>query len=404
MLFIIDMFNVFNHIPRTMSKLHKNIMPVSANGSWLYTQDEKKYLDFTSGIGALSTGHSHPYIIDKVKQQLPKLVHIQQQIFGSHPPQIELTQKLLKIMPHKGLNNFFYVNSGSEATDNAIKIARKYTGRQNILALNKGFHGRSLAALSVTSSNVTSRLNGLSLSPGVFFFNDKTDLDRILEFQSSPLDVCAIIVEPVQGEGGVNSIPKHLLQHIQQICRDNGILLIADEVQCGSGRTGTWWNVEQKNINPDIMTFGKGIASGYPFAGLVSSGEIMNSIGESYLGGTYGGNAICSVAASATIDVFNNENLLSNAEEMGLYIKNNIETIHTIKQVRQYGLMIAIEFSFSNESEKVMKIVDLLRDEGILVLLCGHKSQYIRILPPLNVSLKDVDIFLTKFHKIVGNI
>ena len=396
------MFNIFNHIPKTMNKLHKNIIPVSANGSWLYTENGRKYLDFTSGIGALSTGHSHPYIINKVKAQLPKLVHIQQQIFGSHPPQIELTQKLLDIMPHKGLNNFFYVNSGSEATDNAITSARKHTGRQNILAMNKGFHGRTLAALSVTSSNITSRVNGLSLAPGVFFFNDKTDLDRILEFQSSPLDVCAIIVEPVQGEGGVQSVSHKLLQHIEQICKDNGILLIADEVQCGAGRTGTWWNVEQKKIRPDIMTFGKGIASGYPFAGVVSSGEIMNSIGESYLGGTYGGNAICSVAVSATIDVFNNENLLNNAEMMGRYIRNSIESVPAIKQVRQHGLMIAIEFTYSDDTEKVMKIVDLLRNEDVLVLLCGHKSQYVRLLPPLNVSLKEVDIFLDKFHKIVG--
>ena len=395
------MFNIFNHIPKTMNKLHKNIIPTLAKGSWLYTAEGSKYLDFTSGIGALSTGHSHPYIIDKVKAQLPKLVHIQQQIFGSHPPQIELTQKLLKIMPHKGLNNFFYVNSGSEATENAIKIARKHTGRQNILAMNKGFHGRTLAALSVTSSNITSRVNGLSLSPGVFFFNDKTDLDRILEFQSSPLDVCAIIIEPVQGEGGVQSVSQKLLQHIEQICKDNGILLIADEVQCGAGRTGTWWNVEQKKIRPDIMTFGKGIASGYPFAGVVSSEGIMNSIGEGYLGGTYGGNAICSVAASATIDVFNNENILSNVEVKGRYIKKNIETTHAIKHVRQYGLMIAIEFSFSNEPERVMKIVDMLRDEGVLVLLCGNKGQYIRILPPLNVSLNEIDIFLSKFHEIV---
>ena len=396
------MFNIFNHLPKTMNKLHKGIIPVSAKGSWLYTQDERKYLDFTSGIGALSTGHSHPYIVEKVKAQLPKIVHVQQQIFGSHKPQIELTQKLLEIMPHPDLNNFFYVNSGSEATENAIKIARKRTGRQNILAMNKGFHGRTLAALSVTSSNVTSRLNGLSLSPGVFFFEDKNDFDRILEFQSSPLDVCAVIVEPIQGEGGVRSVSKELLQHIESVCRDNGILIIADEVQCGSGRTGTWWNVEQKNVRPDIMTFGKGIASGYSLAGVVSSTDIMNSIGDSYLGGTYGGNAICSVAASATIDVFHNEDLLGNAEAMGRVIRTNIETSPIVKRVRQHGLMIAIEFSFSDQPDRVMKVVELLRHEDVLVLLCGHRSQYVRLLPPLNVSLNDVDTFLEKFHKAIA--
>ena len=150
------------------------------------------------------------------------------------------------------------------------------------------------------------------------------------------------------------------------------------------------------------MTFGKGIASGYPLAGVVSSTDIMNSIGDSYLGGTYGGNAICSVAASATIDVFHNEDLLGNAEAMGRVIRTNIETSPIVKRVRQHGLMIAIEFSFSDQPDRVMKVVELLRHEDVLVLLCGHRSQYVRLLPPLNVSLNDVDTFLEKFHKAIA--
>ena len=395
------MFNIFKHVPRSMNKLHKDIIPVSGKGTWLFTDNGDKYLDFTSGIGALSTGHSHPYIIDKVKTQLDKVVHVQQQIFGSHPPQIELTKKLLKIMPHDKLNNIFYVSSGSEATDNAIKIARKYTGRVNILAMNKGFHGRTIGALSVTSSNLSCKLNGLSQMPGVFFFETKKDIDRILRFQSSPLDTCAIIVEPVQGEGGILSVDRDLLKYAQKVCNDNGIMLIIDEVQSGSGRTGTWWNIDQKDVKPDIMTFGKGIASGYPLAGVVSSDKIMDSIGRSFLGGTYGGNALCSVAASATIDVINDEALLQNAQNIGIYLKHNIENVPGVTQVRQYGLMIAIEFVDSNNSELVMHIVEELRKMNVLVLLSGDKSQYIRILPPLNVSQYEADIFLHKFEEVM---
>lgn len=392
------MFNILNHIPSSIKKLHHSLIVKNAIGCWVFCNNGNKYLDLTSGIGALSTGHSHPYLIDKIQEQIEKYVHIPQQVYGSHMSQIELTPKLIDIMPDSSLDNIFYVNSGSEATDNALKIARRYTGKKNIITMNKGFHGRSLGALSITSSNLTCKLDTQPLLPGVFFCNNdtQTSLDLILNHQSSPEETCCIILEPILGEGGIYSMDKEFMKYVREICTQHNILLIADEVQCGSGRTGTWWDIEQKEVIPDMITFGKGIASGFPLAGVASNHKIMN-VGKNFLGGTYGGNAICSVAASATIDIMKKENLLQNVTEMGEYFSQQIQQIqnlYQIKEIRQYGLMIAIELK---EKRRVMNIVHRLRDEGVLVLTAGNSGQYIRLLPPLNISKKELNIFFEKF-------
>ena len=399
--------NILKHLPKSINKLHSDIYPVFAKGSFVYTSDKNRYLDLTSGIGALSTGHNHPYITKKVKNQLDKYVHMSQQIFKSHPIQVELTKKILETMPDKQLNNIFYVNSGSEAIDNSIKIARKYTGKSNIISMNRGFHGRTLASLSITSSNLSCKKGISPLLSNIFFCPDFTtnSINQILEYQSAPEDTAAIILEPIQGEGGIYSINTEFMKYLENICHQNNILLIADEIQCGAMRTGTWWNIEQKNIIPDLMTFGKGIASGYPLAGIIGKSKIMNSLEKGSLGGTYGGNAICSAAASATIDILNDPNIKLNINNMGKYIKENLEKEYIIKNIRQYGLMIGIELNLSKYNSKLTKyIVDELRKENILVLMAGNKNQYIRLLPPLNITKSEIDFFLEKFRKIISEI
>lgn len=393
------MNNILNYIPKSIAKLHSNIMPIKGIGSYIIDNNNIKYLDFTSGIGALSTGHSHPTIIKSVKNQLDKIVHAPQQVFLSHEPQIDLTKKLLDIMPSSYLNNIFYVPSGSEATDNAIKIARKFTEKTNIIAINKGFHGRTLGALSVTSSNINCKYKTAPVLSGVYFSEPTIEsIHNILSYNTDPTETAAIIFESIQGEGGVHSLPNDFLAYINDICKQNNILMIADEVQCGAGRTGTWWNVEQKNIVPDIMTFGKGIASGFPLAGIACNNNITDNLGQGYLGGTYGGNALVSMAASKTIDVIKNENLLENTNIMGTYLKKELEKFEQIKEVRQYGLMIAIEL-FNNDNAKT--IVSNLQKNNVLVLLAGHKNQYIRLLPPLNINYNDIEVFLDAFNKSV---
>jgi 4-aminobutyrate aminotransferase len=392
--------NIMNHIPKSISKLHHTILPIGGKGSYIFTESSK-YLDLTSGIGALSTGHNHPKIIEKVKLQLNNYVHMPQQIFKSHPIQIELTNKLINIMPNKKLDNIFYVSTGSEATDNAIKIARNYTKKSNIISINGGFHGRTIGALSVTSSNLSCKRGISPLLSNTYFCSDDTkeSLDILLMFQSAPEDTAAIIFESVQGEGGVKSINQEFLEYAEKICNENNILLIADEVQCGAFRTGSWWNFTQKKITPDIITFAKGIASGFPIAGVVSSSEIMNNLSPGLLGGTYGGNAISSAAASATIDVLNNSVLQQNVTEYGTYINNALKDLELIKEIRQYGLMIGIQFKDNITSD----IVNKLRDRNILVLVAGNNNQYIRILPPLTIDKNEIDIFLYELRYILNN-
>ncbi len=398
------MRNILNHLPSSINKIHKSIIVNGAKGSWVFCDKGKQYLDLTSGIGALSTGHCHSHISKMVKKQADKYVHIPQQVYGSHSIQIELTSKFLDMSPFKSLDNIFYTNSGSESTDNALKLARRFTGKKNIIAMNKGFHGRSLGALSITSSNLSCKLHTQPLIPGVFFCNtpSKSDLDLILNHQSSPEETSCIILEPVMGEGGIYSIDEDFLQYVRKVCTENNILFIADEVQCGSGRTGTWWNIEQKNVIPDIITFGKGVASGYPLAGILSRSEIL-SAGNNYLGGTYGGNAVCSAAALATIDIFNKENILQNVNYMSNYFDakmKNIDKIGKIKNIRKYGLMIGIEMV--NE-EEIPYIISKMRENGVLLLRAGDRGQYIRLLPPLNISSIELDIFFEKFNNTLND-
>lgn len=400
------MASVLRYIPRSITKLHGNIIPVRGEGSYIFTRDNNKYLDFTSGIGALSTGHQHPYVISKVKEQLNKITHTSQQIFATHEPQIELTEKLLEIMPNNMLNSVFYTNSGSEAIDNAIKISRRFTEKTNIIALRGGFHGRTLGALSISSSGINFKYKSQPLVPGVFFCDEpnKECLNKVLEFNTSPEETAAIIIEPVQGEGGVKDIPIHFLEYVREVTDKNNIMFIADEIQCGFGRTGDWWNITQKCRNlPDLITFGKGIGSGFPIAGIASNSNILDSLGKGYLGGTYGGNALVSTAASATIDVIKDENILENVNKCGTLLGKFLDEIECIREVRQYGLMIAIEF-YENEEDKIiaLDIVNKLRDDyGILVLLAGNKNQYIRILPPLNISEEEVNQFVGALRNIL---
>jgi len=225
--------------------------------------------------------------------------------------------------------------------------------------MKKGFHGRTYGALSVTSSNINCKKDTHPHLPGVYYsnINDISDFENILSFQTSPDEVACVIYEPVQGEGGIYSLDRDFLHQIHAICNNNNILTIADEVQCGFGRTGTYWNIEQKGVEPDIMTFGKGIASGFPLAGLVTNDKIMDNIGINFLGGTYGGNAISCVASSSTIDIFKTENILNNVMIKGEMLKKYLIDIPGIKAVRQHGLMIGIELFGSKEPNYIQKIV-----------------------------------------------
>lgn len=381
-------------IPRCISKLHKNLTPVFGRGSYVFDNKHHSYLDMTSGIGALSLGHSHPYINSYVKKQMNAIIHVPQQVYKSNVQLDKLNEALYSTMPNVSLNQFFYVNSGSEATDNALKIARNYNKRNNVVALKGGFHGRTLGALSINSSNVFSKANSGPLMPGVFYCDpyDLDSLDTVFNLYTSPEDTSCVIFESVQGEGGIYDIPVEFISKLREICKKNNILMIADEVQCGAMRTGTMWDISSKINDPDIITFGKGIANGYPLAGIATTSHIMEKMSQGILGGTYGGNALVCAAGYKTIELLSTTDLQINMKS--LMLKNNLESIKGIKEVRCNGLMIAIEL---NDPFLTKKLVKCLYNNGVLVLTAKYDSSVIRLLPPLNISYEEIEKFLEVF-------
>ena len=384
-------FKIANHIPRVVNKLNKLVIK-SGRGCWVTDIQNKKYLDMTSGIGALSTGHSHPNIVNAIKKQSENVIHAQQNCFYSHLPQVELTKKLLSIMP-ESLDTFFYVNSGSEATDNSIKIARHFTKKPNIISFNNGFHGRTLAAMSLTSSKLSYRSGCSPLLGGIHICEPNPDsIDYLFNYISNYNETAAIIVEPILGEGGILNICPNFLKYLRKITFENNILLIIDEVQTGAGRTGKWW-ASNDIIIPDIMTFAKGIASGFPFAGIVTTNYIMNNVAQNMLGGTYGGNALGSAASLATIETIQEEKLIDNSNKQGKKLKDELIKIKGVKNVRQYGLMIGIDLINKN---KANNLLNDLTNNGIIVLLCGDNS--IRLLPPLIINDEEINYFLNVFN------
>jgi 4-aminobutyrate aminotransferase len=386
-----------------VSRVFSWIKPTHAKGSWIYSNEHpKRFLDFTSGIGALSLGHCHNAVTTKVVDQAITLVHSAQQVYGHHSAVDDLIKNFNYIIPDKNLDNYFFTPSGSEATDNAVKIAKRYTNRQNIVAVKSGFHGRTLGALSLTSSNVFCKNKIGSLLPNVYY--SEPNIDSFLEvFEKfcSPDNTAGFIFESVQGEGGIYSLPKEFLKPATDFCKEHGILVIADEIQCGVARTGHMWNVFSKDITPDMMLFGKGIANGYPLAGIVSTTEIMDNIGENLLGGTYGSNAVVCAASSATIQTLLRENILHNVRQKDLYFRKQLSTLAGIKSFRCYGLMIVLEpFDFID----INILLQELAKEGVCVLKCGSRGQYIRIMPPLNVSYSEIDYFIEKYNIVLNKL
>jgi len=383
----------------SVSQLFRNFSPISARGSWVKVKESPfEILDLTGGIGALSLGHCHPIVNKAVKCQCDKMVHSAQQVFGGNIQREKLISKMSDFTD-SSLNSYFFTTSGSEATDNAIKISRRYTNKNGIIVVKKGFHGRTLAALSLTSSNPYSRNNIGGLLSNVYYCDDNiSSFYEIFDRFVRPEDVAGFMFESVQGEAGIFDLDKTFLAEASTFCKENDILVIADEVQCGMGRTGDYWNIQSKGIIPDMITFGKGISNGYPLAGLVAKSEIIDNQGINFLGGTYGSNPIMCAAAASTLDVFKSEFVIQNVKTMESYFANELKKINGIVEVRIYGLMIAIDVE--KDTDLVIKE---LANQGVCVLKSGNKGQYIRLLPPLNISKHDVDIFLDKFQYVLNS-
>ena len=355
------------HDDSLLSPVWGRIFPLvteRGEGSYLVDVNGRRYLDFTSGIGVTNTGHAHPRVVRAVQEQAARLLHGQVNI-TRHLPILRLARALAEIVP-PGLDQFFFSNSGAEAVEASIKLARHATGRPNIIAFQGSFHGRTVGTMSLTSSKTAYRVGYQPLMPGVFFapfpyayrygWDEDTavrfcldELKHILQTQTAPQETAAILVEPVLGEGGYVPAPAAFLQGLRDIADHYGVLLIADEVQTGFGRTGRWFAVEHSEVVPDVMVMAKGLASGLPLSGIAARPALMARWHVGTHGGTYGGNAVACAAALATVETIREEDLLNNAAARGEQLMAGLRALQqnhpVIGDVRGLGLMVATEFT-----------------------------------------------------------
>jgi len=403
----------FHHMSPAWSRIF-NFFADRADGSYIYTDDGRKFLDFTCGIGVTNTGHCHPKVVEAIREQAGKFIHAQANIV-IHQPMLELVQELRKITP-ASIDSYFFANSGAEAVENAVKIARAATGRQNIIVFSGSFHGRSSGTMALTTSKTVYRTgfgplpSGVYVSPFPYAFRLKMteaetseyaleQLEYLLASQTAPKDTAAILIESVLGEGGYVIPPKSFMKGLREICDRHKILLIFDEVQSGFGRTGTWFAFEHFEVEPDIITAAKGIASGLPLSGVFASTELMLRVDVGSIGGTYGGNAIACAAGTATIRAIRDENMLKNAEERGIQLMTGLrklqEEYSQIGDVRGKGLMVGTEFVVDGRADQAKQLVkNVIRsseEKGLLLLSCGTYDNTLRWIPPLNVTSEQIN-------------
>jgi 4-aminobutyrate aminotransferase len=360
-------------------------------GSYLFDIEGRRYLDFASGIAITPVGHCHPRVVEAITEQSQKLISSLNFLWPK--TKIDLAEKLVSIFP-KPLNSVFLSSSGTEAIEGALKLARKARpGRPNFIAFQGGFHGRTLGALSITSSKASYRADYFPLIPQTFFvdYPAKINTDKVLEqleklFESvcPPTSVAAIFVESILGEGGYIVPPNDFLPKLRQICDRWEILLVADEIQTGFGRTGKWFGFEHSNIVPDIVAFAKGIASGLPLGGFAANKELMQCLNPGSHGSTFGGNPIACAAALATIKIIEQEALIERVAYIGQKIKERLANrFGNYLDIRGKGFMIGIEPK--NFDLSVKAILARAQTKGLIALTCGSHGQTIRLIPALNM-------------------
>ncbi len=385
------------------------------SGSWLETVDGERYLDYTSGIGVVSTGHAHPRVAAAIAAQASKLIHGQQNIVY-HQPGLLLHQRLPRYFPGRAEATLFLSNSGAEAVEAAVKLAKLATRRPAVIAFRGGFHGRTHGTMAFTSSGVKYRghyeplLGGVHFAPYPYPLRYgsaeaalRATLDGVEELFATliyPDDVAAFLVEPVLGEGGYVVPPDGFLPALREIADRHGILLIADEVQSGFGRTGRFFASEWTDAVPDVVVMAKGIASGMPLSGIMAARSLMDKFTPGAHGGTYGGNAVACAAALATLDVIEDEGLVANAERQGARLLAGLRAAAAdhahVAEVRGRGLMIAVELAdpatLAPRPDLAKAILHEAFDRKLLLLTCGTYGNVVRVIPPLVTTDEEVDL------------
>jgi 4-aminobutyrate aminotransferase len=397
-----------------------------ARGPYLYDHDGNAYLDFTCGIAVTNTGHCHPRVVEAIQKQAGQLLHGQANII-THKPMLELVEELRSIVD-PSLDGYFFSNSGAEAVEGAIKLARHATGRTNIIVFQGSFHGRTVGTMSLTTSKTIYRAGYQPLMPGVFVapypyayrygWSEAEacqwcldELDYLFQTQSAPFETAAVLIEPVLGEGGYVPLPPGFLQGLRQRCDQYGIILILDEIQSGFGRTGRWFAYEHYGVKPDIMTVAKGLASGLPLSGVISRLEIMQKWTPGSHGGTYGGNAVAAAAAVATIQAMRDEDMPGNARKRGMQLMEGLRTLQAvfpfIGDVRGLGLMVGCEFSKPDRKPykaAAKQVAQACLERKLLLLTCGAWDNVIRWIPPLVVTKDQINEALGIFGEALAGV
>jgi len=409
------------HISPVLSRI-TNIIAERGEGAYLYDVDGNRYLDFTCGIGVTNTGHCHPQVVAAAKEQVGKLIHGQANIVY-HQPMLCLADVLREVVPPP-LDTFFFANSGAEAVEAAVKLARHATGRPNTIVFQGSFHGRTNQAMAMTTSKTVYRQNYQPLAAGVFvapfpywyrygWEAEETsqwclkELRHLLATQTAPAETAAIVVEPVLGEGGYVVPPPSFLPGLREICDEHGILFIADEVQSGFGRTGKFFAVDHFGVTPDVMIMAKGLASGFPLSGIAAPRALMDKWMPGTHGGTYGGNAVACAAAEATVRVLQN-GLVEHGARMGKVLRyglRNIQGRHPmVGDVRGLGLMIGCEFTLESGKPAtglVKQVITRCQADKLLLLNCGTYNNVIRWIPPLIVTQEQIETALGVFERAI---
>jgi 4-aminobutyrate aminotransferase len=397
-----------------------------ASGSWIHGTDGRDYLDFTTGIGVTSTGHCHPRVVAAAQEQAGKVIHAQYTTV-MHPPLLELTEKLGDVLP-TGLDSVFYANSGSEAVEAAIRLARMATGRPNVVTFQGGFHGRTVAAATMTtagtrfSAGFSPLMGGVHMAPFPYAYRygwsveDAVDfclreLDYLLVTRTAPADTAAFLIEPALGDGGYLPTPPAFLEGLRERADRHDIVLVLDEVQAGCGRTGRFWGHQHSSVTPDVLVTAKGIASGFPISAIAAPEALMSKAWPGSQGGTYGGNAVAAAAGCATLDVISDEGLVENSRIRGDELRTAVEKVQqdhpVIGDVRGNGLMLGIEFTAADGSPDpvtAQTVQQATTRHGLLTLTCGPLLNVVRLIPPLVVTEREIQTGAERFAAAVAEV
>lgn len=399
-----------------------DLMVDRGEGAYVWDIEGTCYLDFTSGIGVTNTGHCHPRVVQAIQDQAARIIHAQVNIYY-HAPLLRLVEALGRVAPPH-LDSFFFSNSGAEAVEASVKLARHYTGRPNVIVFQGSFHGRTAQTMAMTTSKTVYRVNYQPLPAGVFvapypyWYRYGWDPEQtsqwaleevryLLQTQTAPIETAAIIVEPVLGEGGYVVPPPTFLPGLRQICDDHGILLILDEVQSGCGRTGKFFACTHFGVEPDVLVMAKGLGSGFPISGIAAPRELTEKWMVGTHGGTYGGNPIGCAAAEATVRVLLEERLLENAAVRGAQLMDGLHELQVryplIGDVRGLGLMVGVEFTDpvteKPATDVAGRVIRHCLEEGHLIMMnCGPYGNTVRWIPPLVVTETQINEGLTIFE------